>query len=428
MAKPSKQGSTSPGTGKRGQLLPGLFDIVTQTDELWDVIFKRLDRCGKGYGFSRVEVPFLEDPALYASAVTVGNNSGALLTAQWGGRTVAVRPNLLSSVLRAYHAAKLGELYPLSKWQYSGLALTAGPKQLVSDYQFGFEVFGNFTHLSVAQVLGAVWDVISSLGLDVVMEVNSSGTADTQQAYGSTLADFLRPKKYDLCDACVDRLHTQVLACLRCDELDCQALLADAPTILDFLSADDRKDLTNILEALEELNIPYQLNPLFVGSAGTTGICAVLKHKTKQENAVLGEAGYHAGLAAVLCGRPFPAFGFTGSLKLIHDLMVARGLTVAREQKSEVFLVPLGELAAKKSLRLFRDLLSAKIIVYDHFGNVGVKSQLKAAADSKSPIALIMGQKEAVDEMVILRDVKSGMQEMFRYDQIVEEVKKRLGK
>lgn len=90
--------------------------------------------------------------------------------------------------------------------------------------------------------------------------------------------------------------------------------------------------------------------------------------------------------------------------------------------------MPLGELAAKKSLRLFRDLTSAQVKVYDQFGDTGVKNQLKLAMDSKTPIALIMGQKEALDEMVILRDVKSGMQEMFSYDKIVNEVKKRLGK
>jgi histidyl-tRNA synthetase len=69
-----------------------------------------------------------------------------------------------------------------------------------------------------------------------------------------------------------------------------------------------------------------------------------------------------------------------------------------------------------------------KITVFDNFGSLGVKNQLKLAETYKSPIALIMGQKEAVDEMVILRDVKSGMQEMFSYDKIVNEVKKRLGK
>jgi histidyl-tRNA synthetase len=67
-------------------------------------------------------------------------------------------------------------------------------------------------------------------------------------------------------------------------------------------------------------------------------------------------------------------------------------------------------------------------MVYDHFGTEGVKNQLKAAQDCKAPIALIMGQKEAMDDMVILRDVKSGMQEVFSYDKIIDEVIKRLGK
>jgi transketolase len=69
-----------------------------------------------------------------------------------------------------------------------------------------------------------------------------------------------------------------------------------------------------------------------------------------------------------------------------------------------------------------------RIGIRDHFGESGVKNQLKVAQEHKVPIALIMGQKEAMDEMVILRDVKSGMQEIISYDKIVEEVKKRLGK
>ncbi|HYF04554.1 MAG TPA: His/Gly/Thr/Pro-type tRNA ligase C-terminal domain-containing protein, partial [Patescibacteria group bacterium] len=75
-----------------------------------------------------------------------------------------------------------------------------------------------------------------------------------------------------------------------------------------------------------------------------------------------------------------------------------------------------------------RELLISGITVYNHFGTEGVKNQLKAAEVYKAPVALIMGQKEAQDDMVILRDVKSGMQEMFHYENIVEEVKKRLGK
>ncbi len=143
---------------------------------------------------------------------------------------------------------------------------------------------------------------------------------------------------------------------------------------------------------------------------------------------MLGEGSYHELLLKNVAGKPLPAFGFVGDLSALARAMQLAEIEVEPQYDNEVFLVPLGELASKKSLRLFRDLINADIRVYDNFGTVGVKNQLKNAEEFKSPIALIMGQKEAMDEMVILRDVKSGMQEIFSYDKIIDEVKKRLGR
>ena len=62
------------------------------------------------------------------------------------------------------------------------------------------------------------------------------------------------------------------------------------------------------------------------------------------------------------------------------------------------------------------------------FERHGFADKLKEAVAKKCEIALIIGQKEAIDETVILRDMRSGMQEVFALDRIIEEVKKRLGK
>jgi histidyl-tRNA synthetase len=182
------------------------------------------------------------------------------------------------------------------------------------------------------------------------------------------------------------------------------------------------------LEAIDELSVPYQLNPFYAGPDGSGKTNLVIKAKLKGETVILGEGAYHENLMQNLCGKNYSCFGFAGSLSKIHELLESLKTTVSREQSNDVFLVPLGELAAKRALRLFRDLTSEKISVYDHFGNVGVKNQLKQAEIFHAPVALIMGQKEAMEEMVILRDVKSGMQEIISYDKIVAEVKKRLGR
>ncbi len=432
MGRPKKNPTASGAyVPKKVQGLPGLSDIIAENDTLWAALLKRVNSMARTYGFERVETPFLEDFRLYeAYHKSSPKELSTLVSMEVVGKTAALRPALLPSVLRTYYEHKTYEKSPLSKWNYGGFTVKKSEDQtLVSDYAFGFEVFGSFNHLTEAQVVGGVWEFLQGLGLkESVLEINHIGKEPCQQAYEQTLQDFLSAKKYQLCDNCNEHLKGRVLNVLRCENLDCQAAAAEAPTVLDFLEEESKLHFTNILEALDELGIPYQLNPLYAGPDGHSRTNLVIKYKHKNQTYVLGEGGYHDNLLQNLCGKNLCAFGFNGSLSKIRELLEANKTTVAKENKNDVFLVPLGELAAKKSLRLFKDLSAEKISVYDHFGNAGVKNQLKQAETFQAPVALIMGQKEAMDEMVILRDVKSGMQEIISYDKIVSEVKKRLGR
>jgi histidyl-tRNA synthetase len=433
MGRPKKNQNAPAGyVPKKVQSLEFLHDIVSETDPLWALVLKRFAQLSRVYGFEKVETPLLEDVRLYenffkTSPKLVQNYIPVKIQEQDRGM---LRGGFLPGLLRAYYQNKVYEKSPLSKWSASGFTVKQDSSgNPVSDYEFAFEVFGQFNHLTEAQVIGSVWEFLQGLGLtDTVLEINSLGKEECQVAYSQTLQDYLMAKKYQLCDDCNEHLQGRVLNVFRCSNLDCQALLSEAPAVLDFLDEESRKHFTNILEALDELGVPYQLNPLYAGPDGSGKTNLVIRSKIKGETVVIGEGGYHESLIQNLCGKNYCCFGFTGSLSKIRELMDANKISVSQQQKNDVFLVPLGELAAKKALRLFRDLTSEKISVYDHFGNVGVKNQLKQAEVSNAPVALIMGQKEAMDEMVILRDVKSGMQEIISYDKIVSEVKKRLGR
>ncbi len=417
---------------KKAASLPGNFDIVTSQDAVWQSLLSAFDRYTHQYGFTRVELPIIEDPSLYSLVHgPASDRVTQLVVTEAAARNIALRSSLLPSLLRVLAQTKQGEPQ-LTKWGYSGSCTWAAPKQLETDYEFGLEVWGTFNHLTEAQVLGAAWQLFAALGLtDVVFEVNTCGNSISQESYQSVLRDFLKSKRYELCDACADKIAERPLEVLRCGKLDCQSVLSDAPTILDHLDETSRKSFTNLLEALEELQIPYQLNPLLVGVEGAVGTVACLKLKIENRAHVVAEAEGHTGLLQRLGGKNIHAFGLHGSLRLLHRALLERQETpvpMPVRRPAEVYLVPLGELAAKRSLRLFRDLVEAGVAVFDYFGYAGVKNQLKAAQEASSPIALILGQKEAVDEVVILRDVKSGMQEVFSYDKIVDEVKKRLGR
>lgn len=424
-----KSGATT--LNKKAAGLLGGMDIVTSQDPLWQALLSAFEQYAAQYGFTRVELPIVEDPGLYGALYADGaERERGIILAEAAHKQLALRASLLPSVVRILAQTKVGEPQ-LTKWQYSGSRVVMGPRDLAADYEFGFEVWGTFNHLTEAQVLGATWQLFSALGLlDVIFEVNTCGSKQSQETYETALRDFLKGKRYELCDACGDLIADRPREVLRCAKLDCQTVLSEAPTILDFLDEASRKQFTNLLEALEELQIPYQLNPLLVGIDGAVGTVVSLKLKIEGVFVVVAEAEGHAGLIQRLGGKQAHAFGLHGSLQMLHKALVERGQapgTLAR-RPAEVYLVPLGELAAKRSLRLFRDLVEAGVTVFDYFGYAGVKNQLKAAQEASSPIALIMGQKEAMDEVVILRDVKSGMQEVFSYDKIVEEVKKRLGR
>ena len=89
----------------------------------------------------------------------------------------------------------------------------------------------------------------------------------------------------------------------------------------------------------------------------------------------------------------------------------------SRIVKDVFWLVQLGDLARRKVLKVFDKLIDTDITVGESLGRGSIKSQLRMANKVKAKLALIIGQKEAIDNTVIVRDMKSGMQETVMMDE-----------
>ena len=86
----------------------------------------------------------------------------------------------------------------------------------------------------------------------------------------------------------------------------------------------------------------------------------------------------------------------------------------------------MGELAKKKSLNIIEELRQAGISVAEALGKESVKAQLKVADKQGCLMAIIFGQKEIFEESVILRDLRTGLQETVILAKMVSEIQKRL--
>ena len=201
MGRHKKTAAGSAYLPKKIQSLDGAADILAEHDILWEAVLKRLNRVSRTYGFSRLETPLVEDVHLYESFYQNHQAEAAgLLKTEASGRPAALRPSLLPSVLRCYYQHKIFEKQPVAKWYYAGWTNRLDSRsELTSNYEFGFELLGNFSHLAEAQLIGAVWGLLQSLGLtSIVLEINNIGQEACQRSYQDSLKDYLSGKKYQL--------------------------------------------------------------------------------------------------------------------------------------------------------------------------------------------------------------------------------------
>jgi histidyl-tRNA synthetase len=93
-----------------------------------------------------------------------------------------------------------------------------------------------------------------------------------------------------------------------------------------------------------------------------------------------------------------------------------------------MFVAQLGSKARKKCFKLLNDLLDAGIGAEARFDKGGIGEQLKTASKLGVEYTLLIGQREAFDDTVIIKDMASGNQEVFPYEKIVKAMSKRLKK
>ena len=75
-------------------------------------------------------------------------------------------------------------------------------------------------------------------------------------------------------------------------------------------------------------------------------------------------------------------------------------------------------------MKLFAELEKSGILVAESFGRGSLKTQLRNANKLGVDIALIVGQKEALDETVIVKNMVAGTQETVSREKLMTAIKK----
>jgi histidyl-tRNA synthetase len=424
------------------QTPPGMHDLLPEDWVYFQKIFNVVEDVANFYGFFRIETPILEPTELFEKGIGLTTD---IIEKQMynfrtkGGDCLSLRPEGTAPIVRSYIQQGMQNLLqPVKLWHYGPFFRYEHPQagRYRQFWQFGFEIFGEENPIIDAQLIQIFYNILKELKFrNLIIEVNSIGCPSCRAYYKKLLVSYFKGREVSLCADCRRRLRDNPLRILDCKEEKCQPTKSQAPQIIDHLCEGCHHHFKEVLEFLDELELPYHLNPYLVrGLDYYTKTVFEIFLETKKENedfsrvALLG-GGRYDNLVKVLGGKETPACGGAAGIERIVELIKKEQIrfrTVASQPK--VFLAQLGPLAKRKSLKLFEGFREAGISAAESFGRDSLKAQLRIADRLGVKFTLILGQKEALEGTVIIREMATGKQEVVKLDKAVREIRRRIKK
>ncbi|HOW60695.1 MAG TPA: histidine--tRNA ligase [Candidatus Moranbacteria bacterium] len=411
----------------------GMRDLLPGDQSYWNQLRRVLSRIALEYGFGRIDTPIVEYANLFIRSIGKGTDiidKEMYIFNTKGGDRVALRPEMTASIGRAYIQHGMNVLSkPVKLFSTGPVYRYDRPQEgrYREHFQANFDAFGEQDPILDAQIIQLAHRIITTLGIkNVQFQVNSIGCPKCRKEYQELLVAYFESKKQKLCQNCKKRLETNPLRILDCKEDKCIQVASTAPQSVDRLCSECRVHFKSLLEYLDELDLPYVINPRLVRGLSyyTKTVFEIWSGDEEQRKYSLGGGGRYDYLIEEFGGEHTPAVGFGIGMDRIIFEMKRVHAKMYIEPKPRVFLAQLGELAKKKSLKVFAELQKNSILTAESFGRGSLKSQLRLADRLGVEITLIVGQKEALDETIIVKDMVSGTQETVTKEKLITAVKK----
>jgi histidyl-tRNA synthetase len=412
----------------------GMHDLLGEDWKYFKRIFEVVESFANFYGFERIETPILEEAELFTKGIGLATDivQKEMFTLRTkGGDHLALRPEGTAPVVRAYLQHGMQSLsQPVKLWYFSQFFRYEHPQagRFRQFWQFGFEILGEQNPALDAQTILIFYKILKELGFEkVTIKINSIGDSFCRPYYKKVLVSFLKHRAYALCPDCKRRLKENPLRVLDCKEEKDRQIISQAPQILNHLCESCKNHLKSVLEFLDELQLPYHLDPYLVRGLDyyTKTVFEIFEESEKGKAiGALAGGGRYDNLAKILGGGEVPAVGGAAGVERIVELMKEQQVKLPREKKPKIFLAQIGELAKKKSLKLLEEFRKEKIPISESVGKDSLKSQLKLADKLGARYVLIFGQQEALNDEILLRDMETGKQKKLRLKSLIKEVKK----
>lgn len=342
-----------------------------------------------------------------------------------GGRRVALRPDGTAPVARAYiqHRPPV----PWKVWYATPIFRYEQPQagRLRQHHQLGVECVGSADPDVDVEVIAFGHTFLSALGLrEWSLVLNFMGTPADRVAYAVVLQAWLRERTADLAPDDAAKVESHPIRVLDSKRDATRTVLADAPRMADHLDAASVAHGERVQEGLRSLGIQFSVDETLVRGLDYYTHTLFEFQSSALDNAqstILG-GGRYDGLIEQLGGPPTPGIGFGSGIERVLLTCDAEGAFDAPARPLDAFVVDVTD--GSGAVLLTEALRAAGISADRAFDARSMKAQMKAAGRSGARVALIVGEQEAADGTVTVRDLTSSEQTTVGRDGIVDHIQK----
>ena len=403
------------------QPVRGTQSLLGEDADRLAAVISAFDRVRRLYGFKRVEVPTIEQTAVFAR--TIGETTDVVSKEMYsfddrGGESITLRPEFTAGICRAYLSEGWQQYAPLKLAAHGSAFRYERPQKgrFREFHQLDAEIIGAGEPQADVELLAFADQLLKELGIEgTILKLNTLGDPETRSKWRDALYEHFRGHASTLSEDSQARLERNPLRILDSKAHQDWPVVDTAPTIDEFLTSEASDFFGKVTAGLDAASIAWERAPRLVRGLDYYRHTSFefITDRLGAQGTVIG-GGRYDGLIETLGGPHTPAVGWAAGIErlamMIGDVPAEKPMAV---------IIPLGERAEAAGQRLLADLRRSGIGA-DMAYRGNMKKRLSRANDAGAAYALIIGDVELDSGEAQVKNLTTGDQKGVAFDRIAE--------
>jgi histidyl-tRNA synthetase len=284
-------------------------------------------------------------------------------------------------------------------------------------HQFGVEILGVPTPQADIETIALGAHILRKLGVadKTVLEINSLGDRESRVAYREVLVAYFTGHRDDLSEDSRARLERNPLRILDSKDNSDRGLIAEAPSLSEYLNDASQEFFAVVLDGLKALNIDATVNPCLV--RGLDYYCHTAFEFTTEALGAQGAViagGRYDGLIEQMGGLSTPGVGWAAGIERLAMLFPEPPLA-----PRPIAVIPVGEETQGPAMTISQTLRENGYVV-DMGYSGSLTKRMKRADRMNACAAVILGDDELERNSATLRNLDSGEQSEIPLDDLTD--------